>query len=395
MTRTTRFTAFALATALFASFAPAARAADPYEINVILPLTGNIAFVGTTQLQALKAVEAYVNKTGGIGGRQLSFVVQDDGSDVKTALQLAQGLVAKKVPLIMGSSSPQACAAIAPLVVQNGPLHYCLANAGLTVPGSYEFFTQFTNDAQLAVLVRYFRERGMKKIASIFSIDGGGQDAEHALTAALALPENKDVQLVAHEHFAPGDIGVAAQMTRIKEAAPNVLIAWATGGPAGTLLRNERDAGIDIPTVTSTGNLSANFFKQFGTILPTNLYFAAVPYYSGDSLSNGPTKTAVATMTSSLAAIGSKPDMIEISGWDPAMIVVDALRKLGPDASAAKLRAYLLGVRGWVGVNGPYDFHANPQRGVGENNVVIVRWDAAATTAVAVSKPGGALLAGK
>jgi branched-chain amino acid transport system substrate-binding protein len=375
--------------------APLPRATDPYEINVILPLTGNIAFVGTTQLQALKAIEAYVNRTGGIGGRPLSFVVADDGSDVKTALQLAQGLIAKNVPLIMGSSSPQACAAIAPLVAANGPLHYCLANAGTTVPGSYEFFTQFTNDAQLAVLVRYFRERGMKKIASIFSIDGGGQDAEHALTAALALPENKDMQLVAHEHFAPGDIGVAAQMTRIKEAAPNVLIAWATGGPAGTLLRNERDAGIDIPTVTSTGNLSANFFKQFGAILPTNLYFAAVPYYSGDSLSSGPTKAAVATMTSSLAAIGSKPDMIEISGWDPAMLVVDALRKLGPDASAAKLRAYLLNVRGWVGVNGPYDFHANPQRGVGEANVVIVRWDPAANTAAAVSKPGGALLSGK
>ena len=105
-----------------------AQAADR-EINVILPLTGNIAFVGTTQLQALKAVEAYVNKTGGIDGRQLSFVVQDDGSDVKTALQLAQGLIAKKVPLIMGSSSPQACAAIAPLVMADGPVHYCLANA--------------------------------------------------------------------------------------------------------------------------------------------------------------------------------------------------------------------------------------------------------------------------
>jgi branched-chain amino acid transport system substrate-binding protein len=395
MNRLIRTAAAVLTAALVATLAPAARAADPYEINVILPLTGNIAFVGTTQLQALKAVEAYVNKTGGIGGRPLSFVVADDGSDVKTALQLAQGLIAKNVPVIMGSSSPQACAAIAPLVAANGPLHYCLANAGTTVPGSYEFFTQFTNDAQLAVLVRYFRERGMKKIASIFSIDGGGQDAEHALTAALALPENKDVQLVAHEHFAPGDISVAAQMTRIKEAAPNVLIAWATGGPAGTLLRNERDAGMDIPTVTSTGNLSANFFKQFGAILPTNLYFAAVPYYSGDSLSSGPTKAAVATMTSSLAAIGSKPDMIEISGWDPAMLVVDALRKLGPDASAAKLRAYLLNVRGWVGVNGPYDFHANPQRGVGEANVVIVRWDPAANTATAVSKPGGALLASK
>ena len=58
-------------------------AADPYEINVILPLTGNIAFVGTTQQQSLKALEAYVNRTGGINGRPLSFVISDDQGDRK------------------------------------------------------------------------------------------------------------------------------------------------------------------------------------------------------------------------------------------------------------------------------------------------------------------------
>ncbi|HEV8021775.1 MAG TPA: ABC transporter substrate-binding protein [Candidatus Lustribacter sp.] len=392
MNRLSRSVAAVLVAGLLATLAPAARAADPYEINVILPLTGNIAFVGTTQLQALKAVEAYVNRTGGIGGRPLSFVVADDGSDVKTSLQLFQGLVAKNVPIIMGSSSPQACASFVAIVAANGPVNYCLANAGQTTPGGYQFFTQFTNDSQLTVLLRYFRQRGLKKIATIFSIDGGGQDAEHAFSTAMALPENKDLQAVAREHFAPGDLGVAAQMARIKTANPDVMVAWATGGPAGTLLRGARDAGVDVPTVTSTGNLSANFFKQYGGVLPTNLYLAAVPYYSGESLASGPTKAAVATMTSALAATGAKPDMIEISAWDPALLVVDALRKLGPDATAAKLRAYFVNTRGWVGVNGPYDFKANPQRGVGDANVVIVRWDAAAGTAVAVSKAGGAPL---
>src|ERR1700722_8422859 len=90
-----------------------ARAVDTYEINAILSLTGTGAFIGTTQLQALKAVEGYVNRTGGIDGRQLSFVVADDQSDVKTALLLAQGLIAKNVPIILGSSSPQACSATA------------------------------------------------------------------------------------------------------------------------------------------------------------------------------------------------------------------------------------------------------------------------------------------
>jgi len=62
------------------------------------------------------------------------------------------------------------------------------------------------------------------------------------------------------------------------------------------------------------------------------------------------------------------------------------------DASAAKLRAYLVNLRGWVGANGPYDFRAAPQRGIGERNVVMVRWDAQRGAGAAVSKFGGAQL---
>ena len=261
--------------------------------------------------------------------------------------------------------------------------------------GGWEFLTLFPYEPQFAVTYRYFRMRGMKKVAYILSTDAGGQDAEKAILAMAALPENKDVQIVAREHFAPGDISVAAQLARIKTANPDVLFAWATGGAAGTIYRSMRDAGMDTPNITSTGNLSANFFKQYGALLPANTFFAAVSYYAGDTSYNAATKNAIGIMTNELAALNAKPDMIEISTWDPAMVVVDALRKLGPDATAAKLRAYLNNLRGWTGVNGTYDFRANAQRGIGENNIVMVRWDQAQNAAVAVSKLGGAPLATK
>jgi branched-chain amino acid transport system substrate-binding protein len=384
-----RLIASALAAVSLVALASVAPAADPYEINVILPLSGNIAFVGSTQLQALKALEGYVNRTGGIRGRPVAFVVSDDQSDVKTALLLAQRLIAKNVPIIMGPSSPQACAAIAPLVAQAGPVLYCLANAGHPAPGGYEFLTLFPYEPQFNVALRYFRERGLHQIAYIVSTDAGGQDAEHALLAAAELPENKSLQIVARQYFAPGDISVAAQMARLKAATPDVLVAWATGASAGTLFHSAHDAGLDVPTITSTGNLSAAFFKQYGPLLPSNLYFAAVPYYAGDALSNRATKAAIAVLSSALAAVDAKPDMIEISAWDPGLLVVDALRKLGPDASAAALRAYMVNLSGWVGVNGPFDFRSAPQRGLGESNIVMVRWDLQHNTGVAVSKFGG------
>lgn len=367
----------------------AAQAAEPYEINTILSLTGNIAFVGQTQLKSLKAIEAMVNADGGIRGRPISFVVADDASSPQTAVQLAQGLIAKNVPIILGSSSPNACGAIAPLLQQNGPLLYCLANGGIARPGSYEFFTEMSYDALMAVTTRYFRERGETRLATIFATDSGGQTSEKALQGALALPENKSMQLVTAQHFAPGDASVAAQMAVIKGTNPNALIAWATGGAAGNLMRGAKDIGLDVTTMTSPGNLTGAFFQQYGPVLPKDLIFPAVPYYASDAPTNPATKKAVAEMAKALASAGAQPDMITISAWDPALVLVSALRELGPDASAEKLRDYLLKLKGWTGANGPYDYVADPQRGVGGNNVVIVRWDAQRNSSVAASNFGG------
>ena len=370
------------------------RAAEPYEINTILSLTGNIAFVGQTQLKSLKAIETMVNADGGIKGRPLSFVVSDDESSPQTAVQLAHNLIAKNVPIILGSSSPNACGAIAPLVAANGPLLYCLANGGDPVIGGYEFLTSMSYDSQMAVAVRYFRERGWHKVATIFATDSGGQTSEKALQGALALPENKSVQVVTAQHFAPGDASVAAQMAVIKGANPDIVVAWATGGAAGTLFRGEKDLGIDLPTLSSPGNLTAAFLKQYAAVLPANLIFAAVPYYGGDA-DDDATKKAVADMAKALESSGAQPDMITISAWDPGLLLVTALRELGPNANATQLRDYFLKLKGWTGTNGPYDFTTDPQRGVGSGNVVMVRWDVPQGKAVALSKLGGAPLPNK
>lgn len=382
-----------LAVAATALAAPAARAADPYEINTILSLTGNIAFVGSTQLKALKAVEAYVNRNGGIAGRPVSFVIADDGSSPQTALQIAQGLIAKNVPVILGSSGPNACGAIAPLVAQSGPVLYCLANGGQPIMGGYEFLTLMSYDSQFAVAVRYFRARGLHRLATIFSTDAGGQDAERALHAVLALPENKSIELVAQQHFSPADASAAAQMAVIKGANPDALVAWATGGTAGTLFRGAHDLGLDLPTLTSPGNLTGAFLKQYAAVLPPELILPAVPYYASNAPTDPATKEEVATLTTELARSGTQPDMLTISAWDPAMLLVDAIKKLGPDVTASALHAYLVKLQGWVGADGRYDFVANPQRGVGGNNVVMVRWDAQQGKAAAVSNFGGEPLA--
>lgn len=71
------------------------------------------------------------------------------------------------------------------------------------------------------------------------------------------------------------------------------------------------------------------------------------------------------------------------------MLVVSALRKLGPNATAQQIRDYLANLQGFGGINGVYDFKKTPQRGVNDSSVYVTRWDASQKTWVVVSQSRG------
>jgi branched-chain amino acid transport system substrate-binding protein len=82
--------------ALLAGLAPApVRAADPYQIDVILSLTGAFAFLGTAEGESLKTLETLINKEGGINGQPVHFNLMDDQTQPAVAVQLANGVIAK------------------------------------------------------------------------------------------------------------------------------------------------------------------------------------------------------------------------------------------------------------------------------------------------------------
>jgi len=85
----------------------------------------------------------------------------------------------------------------------------------------------------------------------------------------------------------------------------------------------------------------------------------------------------------------TRPDVAYILAWDPALLVVDAFRHAGPNATADQLRDYLERLHGFAGINGLYDFRDNLNRGIGENNAMMTKWDPQRGTFVAVSKAGG------
>lgn len=81
----------------------AAYAADPYNIDVVLPLTGPAAFLGKAEQISLQQAEKVLAKGPGVGGRPVKFVFHDDQSNPQTAVQLANQIVAAKPAVVLGS----------------------------------------------------------------------------------------------------------------------------------------------------------------------------------------------------------------------------------------------------------------------------------------------------
>lgn len=383
---------------LTALVAPHARAADDtYEIQVIDDLTGAAAFLGKEEQQALDLFEKLVNQQGGIGGKKLHFVFHDDQSNPQIAVQLTSEVLAQHPALIMGSGFVSTCNAMAPLV-QNGPVMFCFSPGIHPPAGSYVFVAGVSTFDQSAALVQYFRLTGLTKLALVTSTDATGQDADEGFAKLLAQPENSSIKIVSHEHFNPTDVSVSAQIEDLKAANPQVLIGWATGAPSATIFRGAVQAGLTLPMGTTGGNMTYAQMKNFAAFLPKELYLPAPLWpVSADPQPKIDLDPGVAAKQkdffAAFAADGTKPDEGSTLAWDPATLVVDALKKLGTNVSAAQLKDYLLHLKGAAGVNGTYDFEKYPQRGLSIDNTIVTRWDAAADRWDVVAKPTGVPLA--
>jgi branched-chain amino acid transport system substrate-binding protein len=276
---------------------------------------------------------------------------------------------------------------MAAVVKDGGPVQYCFSPGIHPDRSTYTFSSSVSTKDLALIMVRYFHKKGWNRIAVMTSTDATGQDAERNFDAAFAAPENRGTQLVTKEHFNPSDVTVAAQLQRVKTANPQVLVAWTTGTPFGTVLRDIAGAGLDIPIGGGNGNIIYAQMKQYTKFLPKELYFAGVQYFRDPKDIRGPLRAPIEQFDKAIAP--ARPDLGQGLGFDATMIVVDALRHLGTSASAAQIRDYIDGLHGYVGTHGVYDFRAGDHRGLGVGNAVMVQYDAGRELFVPVSKPGG------
>ena len=293
---------------------------------------------------------------------------------------------------MIGSAVAGLCNAMSPLM-KSGPVMYCLSPSLYAKPGDYAFSSSVSTKGLLEGLLRYFKERGWTKVGLIASTDASGQDARKQITPLLAEDEFKGMEIIADAQFNPTDVSASAQVQRVKGAQPQAVIVWSTGAPVGTVFKAIRDAGFDVPIGTTDGNMTYAQMEQYASFQPKELYIPAAQWLKTENGKEAAeAREAKDSFYKAFEGANVKPDGPSTFAWDPALLVVSALKALPEGATAEQLKEHIAGLQGFGGINGVYDFKKDPQRGLDQSSVVVTRWDDGAKTWKVVSDVGGALL---
>lgn len=361
---------------------------SPVVFHAIISETGSAAFLGSREAKALQALANQVNASGGIDGHPMRVDISDNQSTPATAVQLASPLVAQGVPFLLNGSVVAVDKAVDALATSNGPFIYDLSPGTHPKAGSMIFSAGISTASDAQAYLTFLKSKGLTNVAIINSTDGSGVDGYNQFSNVLKKSSFSSIHVVDHETFDPTAVSTTTQMSKIKAANPQALIIWTTGTPLGVVLKAMSSLGMDsIPTVTTDGNAAYAELTKFSSLLPKTLYFPTGPLYVPPSQLTGGVQQAVSKFDQSVQAAGGHGGDPWGLSYDPALLLVGALKKLGVNATAKQILGYMQGLQGVPGVYGTYNTSQSNHRGIGVNSIYMSVWNGSGFQPL--SGPGG------
>jgi branched-chain amino acid transport system substrate-binding protein len=346
----------------------------PIKIGALLSLTGTYAGLGAPEKNSLEMEVKRVNDAGGINGRPIDLVIEDDATDPKVAVAAVTKLIDKdKVVAILGATGTGSTMAIRSDADRAGiPLVSMAGGSVITATFDKDTFqTPWPNRLVVSFTIAALKKAGITKIGLISSSDGYGKDG-HDVTVAQA--KTSGIEIVADEVFNPGDTDMTTQLTKIKAKAPQAIWLWNAGKEAAIVAKNLRQidpkATIKLygapgnartEFITGAGDAAAGFRFAAGKILLPETYGAGTPAFT----------VATGFIDRYKAAYGTAPDIFAGHAYDALAITVDALKRAGDGADGPKLRDAIEQTKGLIGIGGTFTYTPTDHNGLTESDLVM------------------------
>ena len=326
--------ALSLAAAGCLALAGVATAADTIKLGVAGPHSGDLASYGIPATKAAKFVVDAVNAKGGVLGKQVELLIEDDVCKPEVAANTAAKLVSDGVVAVLGHICSGATKAAlgtyndAKIIVMSPSA----TNPALTQSGDYPNFyrTIASDDMQAMLGVKFVTGTlSAKKLAVIH--DKGDYGKGYAEFAKKYLEEMAGAEVVLYEGITPGAVDYSAIVSKIKQSGAQAVLYGGYHPEASKIVTQMRKKRMEIPFVSDDGVKDDTFIK-------------VAKEYAEGVYASGPMDTSdlplyQVAVKKHQDAFGEDPGAFYKEAYAATMALLNAIEKAGSTEYAALEKA--------------------------------------------------------
>ena len=340
-----------------------AHAAEEIRIGALCELSGPASTIGSQQALGMQFAVDEINSAGGIKGRPVQLVFEDDKTTNPGAVAALQRLLEdREIAGVLGPIRSTQIQALLPTVNEAGlPVMIGGSNYGLTHSGSRWVFRTRPHDGFSARVIAKFAvdDLKFKKIAVIHSTDAFGSGGRDLVVQELTKLGRPPVLVQGYNN---GEKDFTAVLTAVRQSGADGLITYMTfSTDVGIMAKQIKQLGIKAawlgsPSITAIDGRKLAGDALYGTYGVTDFHADASPK----------SREFAAAYR---AKHGSTPDLYAASSYDAMLVLAEAMRR-APDLRPDSIRTAILGIQNFWGAEYVYNFDDN---GDGLDHYHIVR----------------------
>ena len=305
--------------------------AGELHLGMVNAQSGPAAGLGRGMLDGVQAYLLRTNAAGGVHGRRLSLLVRDDGYEPRLTAALTDELIGSgSVFALLGYVGTPTSRAAMPAVLAAG-VPYLFPFSGAEVLRQpvhpWVFNVRASYFAETEMLAGYMTEGlGLRRIALLMQDDSFGESAKSGLAGAL---HQRDLKLQAEARFLRNSLEVGDALERLRAVQPQAIFFVGTYKQLAAAIRQARAKGMKARFFSVSFVGTESFIAEAGPLAEGVLISQVVPPPEDVSL------PLVRDYRADMA--GSPMGYTSLEGYINAAVLVEALRRAGPQPTRARL----------------------------------------------------------
>lgn len=323
---------------------------EVYRIGAVISTTGASAAYGLNVKNGMTLAMTEVNAQGGIKGKTLDILFEDDKSDDKTAVEKANELIKAGVPLIIGGITSSVTLAMAPVCESHKVLLLSptASSPKLTTAGEYIFRNYPSDTLEGRVMAEYAVRRMKVRTVAIVSVDN---EYGRGVTDVFKKRFSELAGSVLYEkYYAQGTADFSAMMKEIKPQSPDAIYLPGYYTEIAAILKEIKTQGIKSKAISVEGAAQPQILEIAGDAAE-GLIYPQPPY---DPESNNP--MILHFVSAYKAKFPTAPDIDAAFAYDALRIVAKAIESSANYPQDLKAR---LSDTSYKGLTGDIAFDAN------------------------------------